>query len=385
MRKKVTCLLAGVLVAAGLAAPVPAQADPVGGTGWTLVFADDFNGTAVDTGKWNFRTDVKGYSAQRAQNVTVANGLMSINLKQESYGGKNFTGGGLISKQPFRYGYYETRAKLNDGAGWHTSFWAMAGSGVTTFGLERRTEIDGFEIDSTSSPALLRNIHSGVHAWNGSTDMHNVGTTYNSGLDLRQWHTYGFEWSEASVKFYVDDVLKYTAAYAPSEWIHDYVNIWLTSIGYGTSPDPAFLPSAAQFDYIRYWQKDYYVDNDGPAAYGYSETGTWLDSTLTGWTHGSPTRYAACHTGGHTATWRPNLGASGTYAVYAYKIAHSGGDPNARYDVAGTTTYVNQTSGVSGWVSLGTHSFPSGSTGFVKLTASGSGCARADAVKFVRV
>ncbi|WP_020518926.1 glycoside hydrolase family 16 protein [Catelliglobosispora koreensis] len=378
-------LAASALIALIALPAVPAQADPVGGTGWNLVFVDDFNGTAVDTAKWNFRTDVKGFSAQRPENITLSGGLMNINLKQESFGGKSFTGGGLISKQAFRYGYYETRAKLNDGVGWHTSFWAMAGDGSTTFGPDRKTELDGFEIDSKSSPTALTNIHSGVHAWNGSTDMNNVGTTYNSGLDLRQWHVYGMEWTEANVKFYVDGVLKFTAAYAPTKWTHDHVNIWLTSIGYGTSPDPVFLPSAAQFDYIKFWQKDYYLDNDGPAAYGYSETGTWLNSTLTGWTTNSPTRYAACHSAGNTATWRPNLAQAGNYAVYVHKIVHSGSDVNARYDVAGTTTYVNGTTGTTGWVPLGTHALPAGTATAVKLTSSGTGCARADAVKFVRV
>ncbi len=378
-----SAVLAVVMV---VALPVPAaHADPIGGTGWSVVFSDDFNGTAVDTSKWNFRTDVKAFSAQRPENVTVSGGLMSINLKQESFAGKNFTGGGLISKKTLRYGYYETRAKINDGVGWHSSFWLMAGNGTTTFPAERRTEIDGFEIDSKSSPTSLANIHSGVHAWNGSTDMHNVGTTYHSGLDLRQWHTYGFEWSETSVKYYVDGTLRYTAAYTPTTWTHDYVSIWLTSIGYGTSPDPAFLPTAVQFDYVKYWQKDYYLDNDGPAAYGYTETGTWLSSSLTGWTTGSPTRYAQCHSAGHTATWRPNLAQAGNYQVFVHRIVHSGSDTNARYDVAGSTTYVNGTTGTTGWVSLGTHALAAGAAASVKLTSSGSGCARADAVKFVRV
>ncbi|GAB4055311.1 glycoside hydrolase family 16 protein [Catellatospora paridis] len=389
MRRAVTlgAVLATVI---GMGAAAPAQADPTG-TGWTMVFSDDFDGSTVDTAKWNYRTDVKAYSAQRPENVTVSGGLMSINLKQEAYAGKSFTGGGLVSKQTMRYGYYETRAKINDGVGWHSSFWLMAGNGSTTFPAEQRTEIDGFEIDSTSSPALLRNNHSGVHTWNGggASGPYHPGSTYNTGLDLRQWHTYGIDWAETSVKFYVDGVLKYTAAYTPSQWTHDYTSIWLTSIGYGTSPDPAFLPTAVQFDYIRYWQKDYYLDNDGPAAYGYTETGTWLDSTLTGWNYASPTRYATCHSVGNTATWRPNLRAAGTYQVFVHKIVHSGSDPNARYDTVHdgvtSTSFINGTTGTSGWVSLGSYHFPSGTAGSVKLTSSGSGCARADAVKFVRV
>lgn len=360
----------------------PAQADPIGGTGWSLAFVDEFNGTAVDTEKWNYRTDVKAHSAQRPQNVTVAGGLMSINLKQETFAGKNFTGGGLISKQSMRYGYYETRAKINDGVGWHSSFWLMAGDGSTTFGPERRTEIDGFEIDSKSSPTALSTNHSGIHGWNGtgSTDYYHPGSTYNTGLDLRQWHVYGIDWAETSVKFYIDGVLKYTAPYTPLQWTHDMTNIWLTSIGYGTVPDPAFLPTAVQFDYVKFWQKDYYVDNDAVV-----ETGAWFDSALTGWTHASPTRYAACHHAGETATWRPNLLAAGNYQVFVHKIVHAGSDTNARYDVAGTTTYVNGTTGTTGWVSLGTHALPAGTSSPVKLTSSGSGCARADAVKFVRV
>ncbi|PZG02943.1 glycoside hydrolase family 16 protein [Micromonospora deserti] len=384
--RKTTGLVALLAATAITALAAPAQADPPR-AGYTLVFNDDFDGTAVDESKWNYRTDVKAYSAQRPQNVTVSGGLMSINLKQESYAGKDFTGGGLVSKQRFRYGYYETRAKINDGSGWHSSFWLLAGDGSTTYSPEARTEVDGFEIDSISPT----NVHQGVHTWDGAgvSGPYHPGSTYNTGVDLRQWHIWGFDWSETSVKFYLDGVLTYTVSYTPSQWTHDYVNIWLTSIAYGTIPDVSKLPSAVQFDYVRYWQKDYYVDNDSPAAYGYSETGTWYDSTLTGWTYGSPTRYAACHTAGHTATWRPNLRASGTYQVYVYKIVHSGSDPNGRYDLVHdgvtSTTYINGTSGSTGWVSLGSYYFPAGTGGYVMVSASGSGCARADAVRFVRV
>jgi beta-glucanase (GH16 family) len=314
----------------------------------------------------------------------VGGGLMSIALRHESFGGKDFTGGGLVSRQKLRYGYYETRAKINDGAGWHSAFWLMAGTGATTFPAEQRTEIDGFEIDSISPTKLRHN----VITWKGSgvqASTYYTSNVYDIGFDLRQWHTYGVDWEETSVKYYVDGVLKATQPYTPNQWTHDYTDIWLTTIGYGTSPDPAYLPSSAQFDYVRYWQKDYYVDNDGPAAYGYSEAGSWLDSTLTGWTYASPTRYSACNSAGNTATWRPDLRAAGTYQVYAYKVVHPNSDANGRYDVAGTTTFVNGTTGSSGWVSLGTFSLPAGTGTAVKLTSSGSGCARADAVKFVRV
>ena len=379
-----TVILAALTLTAAVLPAGQAAADPPT-SGYTLVFSDEFNGTAVDTSVWNYRTDVKAGSAQRPGNVTVGGGLMTINLKAESpqYLGKDWSGGGLVSKRALRYGYYETRAKMPVAGGWHTSFWLQAGNGSTTFPAEQRTEIDILEQDSVNQ----RTVHHGVITWKGSgvRGPYAPGTTYDSGLDVKQWHTYGAEWTETAVRFYVDGQLRHTVPYTPDQWTHDYLNIWLTSIAY---PQTAYGEGVAQFDYVRYWQKDYYLDNDGPAAYGYSESGGWHDSTVDGWNYTSPSRYATCHTAGNSATWRPTLRAAGSYQVHVWKIAHSGSDPNARYDVGhggGTATrQVDGTAGTSGWVSLGTYSFAAGTSGYVKLTSSGAGCARADAVKFIR-
>lgn len=380
-------LLAAVLLAplAAVIYSAPAQAAPPG-TGWNLIFEDTFGDGVVDTSKWNYRTDIRELSSQTAANVTETGGNMVVTLKAEADRGKNFTGGGLITKQPLRYGYYETRVKTNTGRGWHSAFWnKYAPDGTTAFDPIAKTEIDGFEIDSVSP----RNIRHNVIKWNGSTwTLHATSGIYDVGFDTSAaFHTYGFEWAETYVKYYVDGVLKATQTYSPSQYTHDYAHLWLSVVAAaynGQGPDPLQPDGFVYFDYFRYWQKDFYVDNDGPAAYGYSETGSWLASTLTGWTVGSPTRYAACGSAGNTATWRPVLASAGMYEVFAYKVAHVNSDPNARYDVAGTTTFVNQTAGSSQWVSLGTFSLPSGNATAVTLTSSSSGCARADAVKFVR-
>jgi hypothetical protein len=67
---------------------------------------------------------------------------------------------------------------------------------------------------------------------------------------------------------------------------------------------------------------------------------------------------------------------------------YSSSDTNARYDVLGVgsapATFVNGSTGSSGWVSLGTYALAQGTGASVQLTSSGTGCARADAVKFVR-
>ena len=367
--------------------PAPAAHAAPPGSGWTLVFEDTFDDGVIDTSKWKYRTDIRELSSQKAANVTESGGNAVITLKAETDRGKSYTGGGLITKQPFRYGFYETRVRINAGPGWHTAFWnKYAADGTTAFDPAAKTEIDGFEIDSVNP----RNIRHNIFKWNGSTPtMHVTSGIYDVGFDTSAaFHTYGFEWAETYVKYYVDGVLKATQTYTPQQYTHDYPHLWLSVVAAaynGGAPDPGQLPAQVYFDYFRYWQKDFYLDNDGPANYGYSETGAWADSTLTGWTVGSPTRYATCGSAGNTATWRPNLRAGGSYQVYAYKIVQPNSDPNARYDVAGSTTFVDGTAGSSGWVSLGTFTLPAGTANAVTLTSSGSGCARADAVKFVRI
>lgn len=373
------------LVAAVIVMPSPASATPPSSL-YTLVFSDEFDGTTVDTGKWNYRTDVKRESAQRPENVTVGGGYLTIHQRKEQFAGMQYTGGGLISKKSFRYGYYETRAKTSAGSGWHPAFWAMAGDGTTTDPPNRRTEIDGFEFNMHQP----RTIHQNVHGWKADDTKITRGSTYDVGFDSSMaFHTYGFEWAETQVKFYVDGALKFTASYTPTCCTqHDYISVWLTSIAVDLAGiDDAALPGQVQFDYFRYYQKDGYTDNDGPTAVRYSETGTWTTSSLPGHTLENISRYSGA--AGATATWGGWMPAAGTYDVYIYKIVHSNSDPNSRIDVThngGTSTvFLDYTTGTTGWVKLGTWSFSSGFNGSVKLTGSGGGNARADAVKFVRV
>lgn len=384
MRKLLTAVI--VACSASLVVPsAPASAAPPSSL-YTLVWADEFDGDTVNTNKWNYRTDVKRESAQRPENVSVGGGYLTITQKKEQYAGKEYTGGGLISRKSFRYGYYETRAKTSAGSGWHPAFWAMAGDGTTTFPSYRRTEIDGFEYNMHEP----RKIHQNVHGWKADGTKTTRGSAYDVGFDSSAaFHTYGFEWAETQVKFYVDGVLEFTASYSPFCCTqHDYINVWLTSIAVDLAGiDDSALPGQVQFDYFRYYQNGNYTDNEGPTSPRYTETETWTTSTLLGHTLENTSRYSG--TPGATATWDGWLPAAGTYDVYIYKIVHSNSDTNSRIDVThngGTSTqYLDYTSGSTGWVKLGTWSFSSGFNGSIKLTGSGNGYARADAVRFLRV
>ncbi len=242
--------------------------------GYDLFWADEFTGSQLDESSWWYRADEKQQSIQLPSNVSVGGGELILNLTPLAtpINGFDSAGAGVISQQRFHYGYYETRAKLGDGIdhdndgvideGWHHAFWAMAaeadanGHVLTTFPSFRRTEIDGYENGSSIDIGRLRQ-H--VLPWNaqgniiqklpgGDSDVVNLpdGTDYD-------YHTYGFEWTPAEVRFYVDDQLTIIADYPAEVYEHDQINLWLTGISTNFE-DSDQEQSEARYDYFRFYE-----------------------------------------------------------------------------------------------------------------------------------
>jgi beta-glucanase (GH16 family) len=380
-----------IAASAGVAALGPVQSATATSPSslYTLTFDDEFNGTAVDTTKWDPRTDAKQNSVQQAANLSESGGALHIALKSESVtrDGKTyaFTGGGVVSKQRFRYGYYETRAKINTGPGWHSSFWAQCTDDTSTASPCRKMEIDGFEIDSKNPGTIRNNIFDWPAGGAEYTSNPYQPTGYSPAFDSSSdWHTYGFLYTDTGVQFYLDDQPVFYQKYTGSAHVEDWMNLWFSTIAYNDYPDVSQLPATVDVDYIRYYQKDIYVDNDGPTATGYTENGTWATSSLLGW--GKSTSRWAYGSSGANASWSATVPANGTYDVSAYVPGDSSNSPDASYTVThdGTaTTNVVNTGGSSRWIDLGSYSLTAGTTQSVSVTAP-DGVIRADSVRFVR-
>lgn len=386
--------------AAPLSAPAGAAAFAAGPdlTGYRLVFADEFSDGSVDTSRWRYRQGTHTYSVQQPDNVTEgavtgSGGALRIQLQKErvEFQGvwKDYTGGGLITgadaapdRYRFRYGYYETRVWAPAGTGWHTAFWSMCFPNCQT------TEIDGFEQEGADA---TRVIHNAISHGQGlqSTGYYPVGFDLSAG-----WHTFGFLWDEDTVDFYADGVLTRQLAFPATQWRHDWMNGWLSSVA-TQQPDATFTEGYVYFDYFRYYARDIYVDDDGPtSANFYPEHGTTYVANGTGWGdsgflgHGrSPVSYS-CQTGA-SAEWRAISPVYGVYDAYIYRVGGANGDANARADVlAGTevrgSTEVDLSALGSGWFPLGRYTINAGETRTIRLTRTAD-CIRADSVKFVRV
>jgi beta-glucanase (GH16 family) len=220
--------------------------------GYQLAWQDEFNGRAVDTTRWLYRTDSKLWSTQLPANVSVANGNLVLTLKKEDAGDKHYTGGGVISREAFFYGYYECRFRIDAGAGWHSSFWLMRhdGQGGTGTG-QAALELDVIENASINPHAYSTT----THKWPAPHEQY--GHRMVPVADVSRYHIYGCLYTPAEVRYYLDDaeVQKVDIATLPQAPL----NIWLTSIaahlGKTERVDDTRLPGHVYYDYIRYYTR----------------------------------------------------------------------------------------------------------------------------------
>ncbi len=247
--KTLSFCLFGVIFFSQCIVAQPSKVSFPDGSRYKLAFHDEFNGNRLDLDKWMYRTDSKHWSTQLPENVSLSDGFLYLNVKKQKSLDKEYTGAGIISKKLYRYGYYESRLKIPPGEGWHTSFWLMGYDGKGTGASATALELDIFENDSKSKFGY----HDNVHRWKGKhEDQGKWVVTPDLSADF---HTLGCEYSATEVKYYFDGKLVRTTDL--SKMPHSDLNIWLTTIatfiGDTKAVDETKLPSAAIFDYVRYY------------------------------------------------------------------------------------------------------------------------------------
>ena len=187
----------------------------------TTLFRDDFNGTGVDTTKWNVRNKAtqsnnKGYDL--AANCTVQGGYLSIHT------GHNTAAN--AATYPWTAGYLDTIGKAN--GTFQEGYWEFRGRfpwGPSGYGFWPaywlRPEDGGIgEIDIMEAWAKPNSIHQSL--WRDYTGTPHVEgklqTTGIPGFDPTQWHTYAVEKRKGVLRFYVDGLLVWDASESAS-WI----------------------------------------------------------------------------------------------------------------------------------------------------------------------
>ncbi|MDX9912747.1 MAG: family 16 glycosylhydrolase [Phycisphaerales bacterium] len=207
---------------------------------WSLVWSDEFDGTSLDTSKWepmigdgtNYGNPGWGnnelqYYTSRSQNITVQDGNLTITARRENFGGREYTSARLrtLNKADFLYGRIETRAKVPAGAGAWPAFW-MLPTNSPYGGWAASGEIDVIETINGATSA-----HGTIHyGGNWPNNTSNGGS--RSGNWSQDFHTYAIEWEPQRIRWFVDGQLYHTAG----------ANVWYSSAAGGNDFAPFDSP-----------------------------------------------------------------------------------------------------------------------------------------------
>jgi beta-glucanase (GH16 family) len=235
----------------------------------TPVFADEFNGTAVDTSKWDVQTGdgcsygICGWGnselqSYQAANAVVANGLLTITAKKQRVGSKAYTSARLRTLNKggqWTHGRFEARIKTPKGSGMWPAFWMLPATTVAW-------PISG-EIDIQESTGQKNMFNSGTIHYGSSNANHQFLSTSifkqpDSWADA--FHVYAMEWTPYKISWYIDDLLYATKTPSDmanaADWTfesYQYYMILNLAVGgnLGGAVDDAALPQTMQVDYVR--------------------------------------------------------------------------------------------------------------------------------------
>ena len=119
------------------------------GTQWRLAWSDEFDGTTIDTNKWDVMGDWKHRDGYWVKEDSYLDGQGHLVLRTKK-DGERYTCGAVrtLGKFEHRFGYWVARAQLPTQPGHWPAFWLMC-DGVGKIGDEGR---DGTEIDIVEVP-----------------------------------------------------------------------------------------------------------------------------------------------------------------------------------------------------------------------------------------
>jgi beta-glucanase (GH16 family) len=176
--------------------------------GYKMVWSDEFNGTALDTNKWDhWLIGPRRDSINTADAVTVSNGTLTITTYTDA--DRHYTG--MISTEgkfePI-YGYFEARIDFDDSPGRWTAFWMQTPTMGRPMGKPDKAgvEIDIVEHRSVDKQGgnidgqAMANLH-----WDGYGRNHKQRGSPMFGSNLgKGFHIYALAWTPDAMKFYVD-------------------------------------------------------------------------------------------------------------------------------------------------------------------------------------
>jgi beta-glucanase (GH16 family) len=246
--------------------------------GWTLVWADEFDGeagTPVNDANWTHELGGSGWGNNELEfytNLTEnssldGSGCLAIVARVDEsrgrachYGLCQYTSARLVTRDKFEftYGRVEGRIQIPRGQGIWPAFW-MLGTNITEVGWPQSGEIDIME-NIGKEP---RTVHGTPHG-PGHFGAENLGAPHTIDEDFADaFHVFAVEWEPGEIRWYVDGELYHTITpedWTDHEWVFDghpffiIMNVAVGGYWPGNPDDTTEFPQTMRVDYVRVYQ-----------------------------------------------------------------------------------------------------------------------------------
>ncbi|MFT3902484.1 MAG: family 16 glycosylhydrolase [Niabella sp.] len=241
---------------------------PTSYPGYTLVWSDEFDGSAINTSNWNFEQGGNGwgnneleYYTNSSKNAFVSNGNLIIEARKETVGSNNYTSARLNTsgKKDIQYGRIDIRAKLPVARGLWPALW-MLGSNFSTVGWPACGETDIMELVGQNPNQVLGTLH-----WALANGQHQHKSGYynlTSGDFSQQFHVFSLIWKENYMQILVDDKESITITDKDMEggkWPFNAKQFLIFNVAVGgdwplAPPATTTFPQRMFVDYVRVFQ-----------------------------------------------------------------------------------------------------------------------------------
>ncbi len=242
-------------------------------TGKSLVWEDNFDGTALDADTWCHEIgdgcdrNLCGWGNEELQsykegNTSVKDGYLVITAKEETDGTRDYTSSRIITKNKvsFHKGRVDIRAAMPFGQGMWPALW-MLGNNIDVVSWPACGEVDIMEMTGGSGDRDSK-VYGTAH-WADPTGQHaefSGDRTLESGKLYDEFHVYSIEWTDTAIRWYLDGSQYHSlniSAAQFSEFQQEFFFVMNIAVGgnFPGNPDSTTeFPQRMIVDYIRVFQ-----------------------------------------------------------------------------------------------------------------------------------
>lgn len=241
---------------------------PLSYDGMTLIWQDEFNGSALNEGDWNYEigTGSNGWGNNelqyyRKENTSVSDGFLTIEAKQQSFEGRSYTSSRLTTqnKFDFKYGRVDIRAVLPMGQGIWPALW-MLGDNFSSVGWPSCGEVDIMEMIG-GGEGKDDTTHGTIH-WDNNGSYANFGGSKRlvNGIFNEKFYVFTIIWDATKITWFLNDEQFHVVDITPgnlSEFQNEFFFIFNVAVGGnwpGSPNSSTSFPQKMVVDYVRVFQ-----------------------------------------------------------------------------------------------------------------------------------